>query len=139
MKTARQKRAALVRVAVDRAKVDPKFRRRLVARLRGGKAIHKLVEKAENQGALHEFALHDALRALAENRGLSVSALVREVLTEHLSNTPDKVRRRLDEIAGVAEGPPDLGSKHDSYLYGSPPKTPVKKSSKRSKSARKKN
>ena len=64
----------------------------------------------------------DALRALAENRGVSVSAIVREILTAHLEITPEKVKRRLDEIAGVAEGPPDLGSAHDSYLYGDPAK-----------------
>ena len=67
---------------------------------------------------------HDALRALAESRGVSVSAIVRDILTEHLSTAPGTVKKRLDEIAGVAEGPADLGSEHDSYLYGKPKTRP---------------
>jgi len=93
MKTAQQKRAALVRVAVDRAKRDPKFRRRLVARLRGGKAIHKLVEKAENQGALHEFALHDALRALSKIEGPDQGVNAQFLMDSIKSHLPDLTRQ----------------------------------------------
>jgi len=58
---------------------------------------------------------YEALRAQAERDGRSLAALIREVLTRHLK---PGARTRLEEIEGVAEGPPDLGRHHDHYLYG---------------------
>ena len=60
---------------------------------------------------------HRALRARADARGQSISQAVREILTAELAN-PGDVRRRLDELAGIGEGKPDLASEHDVYLYG---------------------
>lgn len=93
MKTAQQKRAALVRVAMERAKVDPKFRRRLVARIRSGENIHKLVERAEAQGELHEFALHDALRSLSKMEGSVQKANAQFLMDSIKIHLPDLTRQ----------------------------------------------
>lgn len=58
---------------------------------------------------------YEALRAQAEREGRSLAALIREIVAKHLG--PGR-RSRLEEIEGVAEGPPDLGQHHDRYLYG---------------------
>jgi hypothetical protein len=77
---------------MERAKVDPKFRRRLVARLRG-KNIHKLIERAENQGALHEFALHDALRTLSKIESPDQEVNAQFLMDSIKSHLPDLVRQ----------------------------------------------
>ena len=61
---------------------------------------------------------YEALKARAEREGLSLSAVVRAILTEHLEMSADWAARRLDDVAAVAEGPADLGEGHDRYLYG---------------------
>ena len=60
----------------------------------------------------------EALKARAEREGRSLSAVVRQILTEHLEASGDWASRRLDDVSAVAEGPADLGESHDSYLYG---------------------
>ncbi len=58
------------------------------------------------------------LRSLSEREGRSISALVREILTERLGTGAARAADRLAEVEGVAEGPEDLGRDHDRYLYG---------------------
>jgi hypothetical protein len=61
---------------------------------------------------------HETLVALAERTGRSISALVREILTEHFRRRQAMGRSKLCEMEGIAEGPPDLGRRHDDHLYG---------------------
>lgn len=61
---------------------------------------------------------YEALRARAEREGRSLSAVLRDILTEHLRGESGRAGARLAAIEGVAEGPPDLGRHHDRYLYG---------------------
>ena len=61
---------------------------------------------------------YERLRALAEEQGKSLSALVREIVADHLGRRARRRRSRLADVEGVAEGPPDLGREHDRYLYG---------------------
>jgi ribbon-helix-helix CopG family protein len=63
---------------------------------------------------------HQALKALAEARGRSLSDLIREIVSAHLREQPARAARRLSEISGVAEGPSDAAAEHDHYLYGWP-------------------
>ena len=63
---------------------------------------------------------YEALRARAEREGRSLSAVLRAILTEHLGSDGGRRSRRLADIEGVAEGPPDLGRRHDGYLYEEP-------------------
>ena len=58
---------------------------------------------------------YESLRTQAEREGRSLAALIREILARYLK---PGTRTRLEEIEGVAEGPPDLGRNHDRYLYG---------------------
>jgi len=67
---------------------------------------------------LEEWQYH-SLKSLADERGCSLSALVRDILREHLRDRDRRRNERLSAIEGVAEGPPDLGRSHDRYLYGS--------------------
>ncbi len=82
---------------------------------------------------LLEDSQHEALRTRAEREGCRLSDLVRRILTEHLGVPASWVARRLDEVAGMAEGPADLGENHDSYLFrvggGVPPFRAEKRSS----------
>jgi predicted DNA-binding ribbon-helix-helix protein len=69
-----------------------------------------------------QLLLHDwqyqGLKSLAEERGCSLSALVRDIVGQHLRRRDRQRNERLARIEGVAEGPPDLGRAHDKYLYG---------------------
>jgi plasmid stability protein len=64
---------------------------------------------------------YEALRLRAEREGRSLSAILRDILTEHLDPAGGRVSARLAAIEGVAEGPPDLGRNHDRHLYGAGP------------------
>lgn len=61
---------------------------------------------------------HERLKLLSEREGRSISAIVRELLSEFLRDQSKKSGHRLSDIQGVAEGPPDLGRSHDDHLYG---------------------
>lgn len=61
---------------------------------------------------------YDALRGLAERSGRSLAAVIRSILAEHLARLAKRGADRLDSIAGIAEGPPDLATDHDRHLYG---------------------
>ncbi len=57
---------------------------------------------------------YEALRARAERESKSISALLREIVSQHLGRSAGKLRL----MEGVAEGPSDLAADHDRYLYG---------------------
>lgn len=67
---------------------------------------------------------YQTLKSLADAQGRSLSDLVREVVASYLEGQPARAARRLAEITGVAEGPPDMASNHDHYLYGLPKRAP---------------
>jgi hypothetical protein len=60
----------------------------------------------------------DALRSEAERKGESISALVREILSKHLTRKRAGRKRRLADLAGAFSGPPESGKDHDRHLYG---------------------
>ena len=59
---------------------------------------------------------HEKLSAMAEREERSISSLVREILTEYLE-AGNRGASRIAEIGGIAEGPSDLGRRHDDHLY----------------------
>ena len=59
----------------------------------------------------------EALKAASEQKGRSVSHLVREILTKHFSDQGDSSRDPLSSIEGVADEPGSYGRNHDEVLY----------------------
>ena len=60
---------------------------------------------------------HGALKALAEREGVSISDLVRRLLTRQLR--PRRARHRgLQAIAGLGRDRKAAGRDHDRWLYG---------------------
>jgi len=57
------------------------------------------------------------LKARARQRGLSLSALVREILSDSLGWPHMEAVEELRKIRGIAQGLGDLGARHDDYLY----------------------
>jgi plasmid stability protein len=66
---------------------------------------------------------YQALKARAEAEGRSISDLVRALVASYLEGRGGHAARRLAEISGVGEGPPDGAAQHDHYLYGWPKET----------------
>lgn len=61
---------------------------------------------------------YERLQGIAQCEGKSLSALVREIVEQHLEERSRRAKKLLKEITGIAEGPADLGENHDHYLYG---------------------
>ena len=60
---------------------------------------------------------HGALKALAEREGISISDLVRRILSRRLR--PKSSRRRgLQAMAGIGRDRKASGRNHDRWLYG---------------------
>jgi hypothetical protein len=60
---------------------------------------------------------YEALKARVQQRGLSLSALIREIVTDTLMRRHRRAVEDLRKIRGIAEGPGDLGKRHDDDLY----------------------
>ena len=60
---------------------------------------------------------YEALRGRAQREGLSLSALVRDILGASLTGTSPATRKGLDAIAGIGEDAEAYGEHHDRYLY----------------------
>jgi hypothetical protein len=60
---------------------------------------------------------HAALKALAEREGVSISDLLRRVLTRQL-RPRSRRRRPLQAIAGIGRDRKASGRDHDRWLYG---------------------
>lgn len=60
---------------------------------------------------------HQALKARAEREGKSISALVREILTQELQR--ERPRGKLSDIRGIAsgDGPPLSNEEMDRIIY----------------------
>ena len=61
---------------------------------------------------------HAALKSLAEREGVSVSNVVRRILTDRLGSWSTRTRG-LRAIAGIGRDPKATGRDHDRWLYGS--------------------
>lgn len=61
---------------------------------------------------------YQALQSLAAQEQRSISALVREVLTQYLTHAPEAARQRLTAIEGIGADPQASGREHDDFLYG---------------------
>lgn len=60
---------------------------------------------------------YEALQSLAARAQRSISALVREILTSHLSAPHETVRQRLGAIEGIGADAHATGQDHDTFLY----------------------
>jgi hypothetical protein len=60
---------------------------------------------------------HAALKGLAEREGVSISDLVRRILSQRLRPRPSR-RKRLSAIAGIGHDRKATGRTHDRWLYG---------------------
>lgn len=60
---------------------------------------------------------HGALKSLAESEGVSMSDVVRRIVTEHLRPRPAR-GKGLKAIAGLGRDAKAAGRDHDRWLYG---------------------
>ena len=60
---------------------------------------------------------HAALKSLAEREGVSISDLIRRMLSERLRPRPSG-RKGLTAIAGIGRDRSATGRDHDRWLYG---------------------
>jgi plasmid stability protein len=60
---------------------------------------------------------YEALQALAAQEQRSISALVREMLTSHLTASRQTVQQRLATMEGIGVDAHATGQDHDTFLY----------------------
>ena len=60
---------------------------------------------------------YGALKRMAEGEGVSLSDMLRQILTSHL-RPPASRRIGLQAIAGIGQDPEANGKDHDRWLYG---------------------
>ena len=60
---------------------------------------------------------YEALQALAAQEQRSISALVREMLTNHLAAHLQTTRQRLAAMEGIGADAHATGQDHDTFLY----------------------
>ena len=60
---------------------------------------------------------YEALQALAAQEQRSISALVREMLANHLTGQPQTARQRLAAMEGIGADADATGHDHDTFLY----------------------
>jgi plasmid stability protein len=60
---------------------------------------------------------YEALRTLAAQEQRSISALVREMLTQHLAENHETARQRLAAMEGIGADAHATGKEHDTFLY----------------------
>jgi hypothetical protein len=61
---------------------------------------------------------YEALRLRAERRSISLSELVREIVTEHLQQHTKKKPSGLYKIEGIGSDTTSSAREHDAFLYG---------------------
>ena len=61
---------------------------------------------------------YETLRTLAAQEQRSISALVREMLTQHLAENHATARQRLAAMEGIGVDTHATGQEHDTFLYG---------------------
>ncbi len=60
---------------------------------------------------------YGTLKRMAEGEGVSLSGMLRKILTSHL-RPPPSPRRGLQAIAGIGRDSEASGKAHDRWLYG---------------------
>jgi plasmid stability protein len=60
---------------------------------------------------------YEALRTLAAQEQRSISALVREMLTQHLTENQATTRQRWAAMEGIGADAHATGQEHDAFLY----------------------
>ena len=60
---------------------------------------------------------YEVLRTLAVQEQRSISALIREMLTQHLTENHETARQRLAAIEGIGTDAHATGREHDAFLY----------------------
>ncbi len=63
---------------------------------------------------------YDGIRAIAESSGMSISSVVREAVSEYLSQRDRSTGTELEELRGLGRDPGLSGADHDAVLYGTP-------------------
>lgn len=61
---------------------------------------------------------HEALRAISESTGTSLSGLVREAVDQYLARRTERVSEALSDLEGFGSDPDLAGRDHDAALYG---------------------
>lgn len=61
---------------------------------------------------------YEALKALSEKKGRSLSGLLREILSRHFQGRQKSARARLRSIEGIGADATAAGKDHDRFLYG---------------------
>jgi plasmid stability protein len=61
---------------------------------------------------------YETLRTLAAQEQRSISALVREMLTQHLTENQATAQQRLAAMEGIGADAHAPGHEHDTFLYG---------------------
>jgi hypothetical protein len=69
---------------------------------------------------------HEFLQKEAAARGMTVSALIRQLIQDRRVRPPEEIRAILatdpfSRRTGSFDGPADLAEQHDRYLYGTRP------------------
>ena len=62
---------------------------------------------------------YDGARAIAESSGVSLASVVREAVSQYLSNRDTAHGSSLEELRGIGHDPGLSGIDHDEVLYGS--------------------
>jgi hypothetical protein len=60
---------------------------------------------------------HGALKSMAEREGVSISGMIRRILSEKLRPRLPRAKG-LQTIAGIGRDPKASGKQHDRWLYG---------------------
>lgn len=69
-----------------------------------------------------EHGQYRRLGAEASHRGISLSALIRSLVDEHLLAAGAPAQDALDAVSGIGRGTGDpVGREHNRYLYGGRP------------------
>jgi hypothetical protein len=63
---------------------------------------------------------YEELKAMAEQTGRSMSDVLRGLITAQLGPRRSRSKGVADLAGMVKDGPSDLGTNHDHYLYGAP-------------------
>ena len=61
---------------------------------------------------------YEALQALATQEQRSISAVIRELLTNHLAAHHETAQQRLAVMEGIGADAHATGQDHDTWLYG---------------------
>jgi plasmid stability protein len=61
---------------------------------------------------------YETLKVQAERQGKSISEVVRDIVSRHLSAAPRGRRQKLRAVEGMIDDGEEVARNHDRYLYG---------------------